>query len=148
MLSFASYSSRGQERLNMDYYIPDGAPILGEDGKIDYQEGTRHGSYPFPTGGANNAGAGSFWINSEDGSQYFVDNSYVKVKNITLGYTIPKSLTSKIKISSFRVYLNVLNPFTFTDYKGFDPEWADASIDDGTGGISSRTYQIGVNVKF
>ena len=148
MLEFASFTSRGQQRLNMDYYIPDGAPILGSDGKIDYQNGPQVGSYPFPTGGANNAGAGSFWLNSQDGSQNFVDNSYVKVKNISLGYTIPKSLTSKIKISNFRVYLNVLNPFTFTDYKGFDPEWADATINDGAGGISSRTYQIGVNVKF
>ncbi|MGE4587780.1 MAG: SusC/RagA family TonB-linked outer membrane protein, partial [Mangrovibacterium sp.] len=148
MREFASFSSRGQQRLSMDYYIPDGAPILGADGSIDYQEGTHYGAYPFPTGGANNAGAGSFWINGEDGSQNFVDNSYVKVKNITLGYTIPKNITSKFRVSHFRVYLNVLNPFTFTDYKGFDPEWADASIDDGTGGISSRTYQIGVNVKF
>lgn len=148
MLEFASFTSRGQERLNMDYYIPDGAPVLGEDGQISSQSGTHYGSYPFPTGGANNAGAGSFWLNSDQGSQYFVDNSYVKVKNIVLGYTLPKSVISKMKISNFRVYLNVLNPFTFTDYKGFDPEWADAAINDGTGGVSTRTYQIGVNVKF
>ncbi|WP_423127141.1 TonB-dependent receptor [Gaoshiqia sp. Z1-71] len=148
MGNFASYTSRGTQHLQMDYYIPDGAPVLGENGTISSQNGTHYGSYPFPTGGANNAGAGSFWINSKDGSQYFVDNSFVKVKNITLGYTLPKSLTSKAKISAFRVYLNVLNPLTFTDYKGFDPEWADAEISDGSGGVSSRTYQIGVNVKF
>lgn len=148
MGSFASYSSRGTQRLSVDYYIPDGAPVLGEDGTISTQQGTHYGSYPFPTGGANNAGAGSFWINSKDGSQYFVDNSYVKVKNITLGYTLPKNLTSKMKVSNFRVYVNVLNPFTFTDYNGFDPEWADAEVNNGAGGVSSRTYQIGVNVKF
>ena len=148
MGSYASYSSRGTQHLKMDYYIPDGAPILGSDGNVAYQQGTYYGAYPFPTGGANNAGAGSFWINSRDGSQYFVDNSFVKVKNITLGYTLPKNLTSKAKISNLRVYLNVLNPFTFTDYKGFDPEWADAEINNGNGGVSSRTFQIGVNVKF
>lgn len=47
-----------------------------------------------------------------------------------------------------RIYANILNPFTFTDYKGFDPEWADAKISDGTGGPSSVTYQLGLNVKF
>ncbi|WP_321289553.1 TonB-dependent receptor [uncultured Sunxiuqinia sp.] len=148
MLAFASFTSRGQQRLNMNYYIPDGAPVLGADGEIASQNGTHYGSYPFPTGGADNAGAGSFWLNSDQGSQYFVDNSYVKVKNIVLGYTIPKKIISKIMMANCRVYLNVLNPFTFTNYKGFDPEWADASISDGAGGVSSKTYQIGVNVKF
>ncbi len=148
MNNFTSYSSRGTQHIKMDYYIPDGTPVLGEDGQIGYQSGTHYGSYPFPTGGSNNAGAGSFWLSDQDGSQYFVDNSYVKVKNITLGYTLPRELTSLLKISGCRIYLNILNPFTFTNYKGFDPEWADAEIGDGTGGISSRTYQIGINLKF
>ena len=55
---------------------------------------------------------------------------------------------SKLGVESLRLYVNVLNPFTFTDYKGFDPEWADAKLNDGTGGPSSRTYQVGVNLKF
>ena len=55
---------------------------------------------------------------------------------------------SKLGIENLRVYVNILNPFTFTDYKGFDPEWADASVTDGTGGVSTRTYQFGVNLKF
>ena len=55
---------------------------------------------------------------------------------------------SRIGVKSLRVYANVLNPFVFTDYKGFDPEWADAGISDGTGGPASVTYQFGVNVKF
>ncbi len=148
MNNYIGYSSRGTQHIKFDYYIPDGAPILGADGEIDYQNGTHYGKYPFPTGGANNRGGGSFYLDGESGSQNFVDNSYVKVKNISLGYTIPENLTSKMRISNFRIYLNVLNPFTFTDYKGYDPEWADAEISDGTGGISSRTYQIGVNVKF
>ncbi len=148
MLSYTSFNSRGTQHLKMDNYIPDGAPVLGEDGTVSIQNGTYYGSHPFPTGGSNNAGAGSFWINSKDGSQYFVDNSFVKVKNITLGYTIPKSLTSRMNISNLRVYCNVLNPITFTSYKGFDPEWADAETGDGSGGPSSRTFQFGVSVKF
>lgn len=147
MQEFIDYSQRGTQRLKMDFYIPEGAPILGEDGNIAYQESTHYGSMPFPTNGTNGKGGGSFW-ESGDRSQTFVDNSYVKVKNITLGYTLPTQWLKKAHVSRLRVYANVLNPFTFTDYKGFDPEWADASITDGTGGVSSRTFQFGVNLTF
>ena len=71
-----------------------------------------------------------------------------KIKNITVGYTFSKKLIKKIGLENLRIYANILNPFTFTDYKGFDPEWADAKISDGTGGPSSVTYQLGLNVKF
>ena len=79
---------------------------------------------------------------------FFVNNSFVKIKNIALGYTMPKSWIKPAGLSYLRIYLNVLNPFVFTSYEGFDPEWADASNDDGTGGPASRTFQIGVNMNF
>lgn len=150
MGEFSDYSQRGMMRLKMNFYVPEGAPILGTDGSIDYQKSTHYGSYPFPTNGGNGKGGGSYWLSgsNEDRAQNFVDNSYVKVKNITLGYTFPKKWISKFHMSHLRIYANILNPFTFTDYKGFDPEWADASVGDGSGGVSSRTYQIGVNLKF
>ncbi|MBP1615529.1 MAG: rane protein [Bacteroidetes bacterium] len=150
MSEFVDYSQRGMMRLNMDYYIPEGAPILGTDGSITYQDATHYGKYPFPTNGGNGKGGGSYWTsgNNEDRSQNFVDNSFVRVKNITLGYTFPQKWVSKLNVANLRIYANLINPFTFTNYKGFDPEWADASVGDGTGGVSSRTYQIGVNLKF
>lgn len=150
MAEFVDYNQRGMMRLNMDYYIPEGAPVLGADGAIASQNSTHYGNYPFPTNGGNGKGGGAYWTSGADAdrAQNFVDNSYVKIKNITLGYTFPQKWMSKLHISNLRIYANVLNPFTFTDYKGFDPEWADASVGDGTGGVSSRTYQIGVNLKF
>jgi hypothetical protein len=42
--------------------------------------------------------------------------------------------------------MNVLNPFVFTNYEGWDPEWASQSID--AAAIGSRTYQFGVNITF
>ncbi|WP_321424074.1 TonB-dependent receptor [uncultured Bacteroides sp.] len=145
MNEFLDYGQRGMMRLNMDFYIPEGAPILGEDGKIAYQDKTHYGKYPFPTNGTNGKGGGAYW---SGGSQNFVDNSFVKVKNITVGYTFPKKWMSKIHVSNLRIYANILNPFVFTNYEGFDPEWASANIGDGTNGVSSRTYQFGVNLKF
>jgi len=70
----------------------------------------------------------------------------VKVKNICLGYTFPKRWMQKAHIKQLRLYVNVLNPFCWTDYEGFDPEWASATLVNG--GPASVTYQIGANLKF
>lgn len=163
MQEFTDYSDRGRTKLSMDFYIPEGAPIfnytwdgsntssLTSDATV-VAERTKVGSYPYPFNDVNyNHGGGNGWYtgkNTEFQSNNYVDASYWKIKNITVGYTFAKELTKRIGIEHLRVYANVLNPFTFTDYKGFDPEWADAGIADGTGGPSSVTYQIGLNVKF
>lgn len=150
MGEFTDYSQRGMNRIKMDFYIPEGAPKLAEDGSITTQETTHYGEYPFPTNGTNGKGGGSFWMSgeNEDRAQNFVDNSYVKIKNITLGYTFSKNWLQKLHISNLRIFANILNPLTFTSYKGFDPEWADAEVGDGTGGVSSRSWQFGINLKF
>lgn len=150
MGEFTDYSQRGMQRLNIDYYIPEGVPTLAEDGSISTTTSTHYGSWPFPTNGGNGKGGGSYWLSgaNEDRSQYFVDNSYVKIKNITLGYTFPTSWLKKLHISHLRLYANVVNPVVWTDYKGFDPEWADAQVSDGTGGVSATSWQFGINLKF
>lgn len=152
MEEFTDYSDRGRNKLKMDFYIPQGAPVMGADGQRSTAAKTIKGSYPFPFNDAKyNHGGGVGWHTgktTEFKEKNYVDASYVKVKNITLGYTFGKDLMSKIGIQNLRIYANILNPFVFTDYKGFDPEWADAKINDGTGGPSSITYQFGLNVKF
>lgn len=153
MAEFTNYKDRGRNKLKMDYYIPAGTPVMDADGNgYHLLETAQMGSYPYPTNTANNNYGGGIGWGTDKQTTYvgnsYVDNSFVKIKNITLGYSFPQSLISKIHISQLRVYVNVLNPFTFTSYKGFDPEWADAKLDDGTGGPSSRTYQVGVNLKF
>lgn len=163
MEEFTNYSDRGRTKLNMDFYIPEGAPVfnyswdgsdpqsLVSDPKVR-AEHTTVGSYPYPfDGAAYNYGGGNGWYtgkNKEFQSNCYVDGSYVKIKTMTLGYTVPQSFAEKIKIGGLRIYVNVLNPFTFTSYQGFDPEWADAGISDGKGGPSSITCQLGINLKF
>jgi hypothetical protein len=57
------------------------------------------------------------------GSDYFIENgSYVKLKNIQLGYTLPKNLSGKLKLRNMRVYLQGQDLFTITKYSGADPE--------------------------
>lgn len=55
-------------------------------------------------------------------SRFIEDGSYLKVKNITLGYKLPKSLASKLKMRSLRAFATVQNLYTFTPYTGMDPE--------------------------
>ena len=145
-------NDRGRQKLAMDWYIPAGTLIdcdgVNADGTYinpKYQETTHYGDYPFPNNGGLNSGVGahkSYW----DEAKSIVDASYVKVKNITLGYTFPKSLIIKIGCNHLRLYAPVTNPFVFTSYEGFDPEWADAAAKND--GPSTITYQFGASIKF
>ena len=89
-------------------------------------------------------------------TRYIEDGSYLRIKNITLGYTLPKSILEKVKIDNIRLYCNIQNLFTFTKYTGFDPE-VGASTQDSTGltfGVDNGRYpspmtcSFGVNITF
>ena len=83
---------------------------------------------------------------------YVHDGSYLRLKNIELGYTIPEYLTKKVFISRLRVYLAFENLLTFTKYWGFDPEISSGS--DKSNGVDfgvypqPRTIRVGCNVTF
>ena len=86
------------------------------------------------------------WVCSD---MYIQDGSYLRLKNITLGYTLPRQLTNRIGISRFRVYARAENLFTWTKYWGFDPEIGSGSTSLGVDyGVypQARTYTIGFNV--
>ena len=145
-------NDRGRQKLAMDWYIPAGTIIdcdgVNPDGTYinpKYQETTHYGDYPFPNNGGTNAGVG-LQKDRWDEAKSIVDASYVKVKNITLGFTFPKNIINKIGCNHLRLYATVTNPFVFTKYKGFDPEWADAAAKND--GPSTITYQFGASIKF
>jgi hypothetical protein len=82
------------------------------------------------------------------------DGSYLRINNVTLGYTLPKSLTNRVKISSLRVFGTVNNLATITGYSGYDPDVTARRNDPLTPGVDfaayprSRTFVVGVNVNF
>ena len=82
------------------------------------------------------------------------DGSYLRINNVTLGYTLPSSITSKAKISSLRMFATVNNLATITNYSGFDPDVTARRSDPLTPGVDfaayprSRTIVFGVNVNF
>ncbi|MGF7077442.1 SusC/RagA family TonB-linked outer membrane protein [Mucilaginibacter sp. 3215] len=88
-------------------------------------------------------------------SRFLDDGSYVRLKNIVLGYNFPKALISKIKLSSLRVYAQATNLATWTKYKGWDPELnSDAFSGNITQGYDfyaapqAKTITFGINVGF
>ena len=80
-------------------------------------------------------------------SDFFIkDASYFRLKNVTLGYTLPAKWTNKIFVKKLRVYVACENALTFTKYDGFDPEIADY-VDRGIY-PQSRTVQFGASITF
>ncbi len=77
----------------------------------------------------------------------YQNSSYTKISNITLGYTVPKNVLSKIKVNNLRVYATAYNPFLFTKFVGWDPETADLSSF-GLQDFRTRTFIFGLNVTF
>ncbi len=83
-------------------------------------------------------------------SDWFIeDGSYMRVKNLTLGYTLPASLAKKAHLNSLRIYVTANNLFTFTKYSGFDPEVGmdEQGIDKGRY-PQARALFVGLNVNF
>lgn len=82
------------------------------------------------------------------------DGSYLRLNNLTFGYTLPKDLSSRIKMSNLRLYATVNNLATITNYSGFDPDVTARRSDPLTPGVDfaayprSRTVVFGVNVTF
>lgn len=94
--------------------------------------------------------------NDRISDRYVEDGSFLRIKNITLGYTFPKALLNKAKIENLRVYVNIQNLYTFTKYTGYDPE-VGASTQDSSGltyGLdngrypSPAMYSFGLNITF
>lgn len=101
----------------------------------------QNGRYPRPDASISEGEAPyQQWIN-------FYDGSYLKVKNITLGYTLPKNWLKKVNIEKARVYFTANNPFIFTKskyLKDYDPE--KGGDDDET--PLSKQFVFGVNISF
>lgn len=92
--------------------------------------------------------------NIEISDRYVEDGSYVRIQNVTFGYSLPQSFLSKAKISKIRLYGSVQNLYTFTKYSGYDPEIGSFNQNPLLTGIdngrypSPRTYTIGLNLEF
>ena len=100
---------------------------------------------------ATSTGEGTEAAN-ESNSMYVQDGSYLRMQNLTIGYSLPKAWMEKIKFERVRVYLQFSNVFTLTGYDGLDPEIRSGSdLEKGRdyGGYGMpRQFLLGLNVQF
>ena len=76
---------------------------------------------------------------------------YIKLRNVTLGYTLAGKITNKLKISSCRFYVQAQNPWMWTTYSGVDPEGVDSDVDGDAAGYTRPTPRIctaGISLSF
>lgn len=85
-------------------------------------------------------------VNYWTSDRFLEDASYLRLKNLQLGYTIPQKALQKVKLQNFRVYLSASNLFTITKYSGYDPE-VGSGVDYGNY-PQSRTFMLGINLSF
>ena len=94
--------------------------------------------------------------NQNISTRYIEDGSYIRLKNVSLGYTFPKNIVSKLYLDNLRVYCNLQNVLTITGYDGYDPEIG-ASTTDANGYVfgldngrypSPFTCTFGINLSF
>ena len=90
--------------------------------------------------------------NRRASDRYIEDGSYLRIKNVQLGYTFPESFVNQIGFDEIRAYTQVKNLLTLTEYSGYDPEIStggvlNTGIDIGTY-PQPRTWSMGLNIKF
>lgn len=101
--------------------------------------------YPRAIGGTQGT------VNTQRSSRYLEDGSYLRLKTLTLGYTIPKHITKKANFNNVRIYASAYNLLTFTKYTGFDPEVSSELTVSSLGVDQSsipqfKTIMFGINV--
>ena len=91
-------------------------------------------------------------INISD--RYVEDGSYVRIQNVTFGYSLPSAILEKLSVQRLKIYTSIQNLYTFTNYSGYDPEVGAINqnvllngIDNGRYPIP-RTFTLGLNVEF
>ncbi|MGK7395559.1 MAG: SusC/RagA family TonB-linked outer membrane protein [Candidatus Cyclobacteriaceae bacterium M3_2C_046] len=85
--------------------------------------------------------------NRRNSDRFVEDGSYLRLRNIEMGYSLPENVMSRLFMSRARVYISAQNLFTLTDYSGYNPDIALNGIDNGIY-PQAKTYTIGANLSF
>lgn len=107
-----------------------------------------------PTNASNLVPKTNGYITNEVYSRFVEDGSFLRLKNVTLGYTIPQKLTKKFYVQKLRIYGSAQNLFCLSKYSGYDPEVSTAANNPMTPGLDwgaypkSRIFTIGLDLQF
>ncbi|MFD2722036.1 SusC/RagA family TonB-linked outer membrane protein [Hymenobacter monticola] len=143
-LSFFIQGVQGNDVYNLNRYITEGALYGTTNGTTRLLNrwtgaGTSNDVPRAINGDPNN--------NLRVSSHYVEDGSYVRLKNLTFGYTLPRNVMSRISASQIRVYFTAQNLVTLTKYTGYDPEVSASGIDLGIY-PQTRVFMGGLNIGF
>jgi TonB-linked SusC/RagA family outer membrane protein len=145
------YSSLGNKIFNVSKWFTDFFPsfqgaAISNRVKDSWSPTNRGATTPIFEGASN------FSTNTQSSSFYVENGSYLRLQNVSLGYTLPANLLTRMKMTKLRVYVSTNNLFTITKYSGLDPAVGGAA--DTTFGVdvgnypSTRSYTLGVNLGF
>jgi hypothetical protein len=105
--------------LDVDYWTPDNPSSTEPQPDNNFQGGSLYGT-----------------------SRLYKDASAIRIRNITLGYTLPSTLAKRLNAESLRIYVSAQEPLLITNYTGFDPE---SGTEEGS--PSYRTLLVGLSVR-
>ncbi len=87
-------------------------------------------------------------VNTRPSALFIEDGSYIRLRNITIGYTLPHDLTKKAHIEDLRLFVTLNNMLTITDYTGLDPEVGYSSNLPGSFGVDRGIYPLASSIVF
>jgi TonB-linked SusC/RagA family outer membrane protein len=143
-LSFFIQGVQGNDVYNLNRYITESALYSTTNGTTNLLNrwtgpGTSNDVPRAINGDPNN--------NLRVSTHYIEDGSYVRLKNLTVGYTLPKTILNRLTASQVRVYFTAQNLVTLTHYTGFDPEVSASGVDLGIY-PQARVFLGGLNIGF
>ncbi|SNC61524.1 TonB-linked outer membrane protein, SusC/RagA family [Hymenobacter gelipurpurascens] len=143
-LSFFIQGVQGNDVYNLNRYITESALYSTTNGTTRILNrwtgpGTSNDIPRAINGDPNN--------NLRVSTHYIEDGSYVRLKNLTFGYTLPKTVMSRISATQIRVYFTAQNLATLTKYTGYDPEVSASGVDLGIY-PQARVFMGGLNIGF
>ncbi|QIL75498.1 SusC/RagA family TonB-linked outer membrane protein [Hymenobacter sp. HDW8] len=143
-LSFFIQGSQGNDVYNQNRYITEGALYGTTNGTTRI---LNRWTGPGTSNDVPRAVSGDPNQNLRVSTYFLEDGSYARLKNLTLGYTLPASLMSRISATQLRVYVTAQNLATLTKYSGFDPEVSSRGVDLGIY-PQARVFMAGLNIGF
>ncbi|NVO30107.1 SusC/RagA family TonB-linked outer membrane protein [Hymenobacter lapidiphilus] len=143
-LSFFIQGVQGNDVYNINRFITEGALYGANNGTTRV---LNRWTGPGTSNDVPRAIDGDPNTNLRVSSHFVEDGSYVRLKNLTFGYTLPQTLISRISATQIRLYVTAQNLATLTKYSGYDPEVSPSGIDLGIY-PQARVFMGGLNIGF
>lgn len=158
-LSILFYFSVGNDVFNMNRYFQEHAGSRGVSWSLQksmMDRWTKPGDITDIPRVTTLANADGSYNHNFESSRFLEDGSFIRLRNVSLGYTLPRFMVAKAGLQRVKLYANATNLLTFTGYSGADPE-VNAAADFSNATVQGldfstpphpRTFVIGINITY